>query len=96
MMNESYAQELDIRPDFVKMASPQNQKLWESLKPQQQALLESQASLRTLDTADKIDRFFETRDYDITIAQGSFVPTRPTSINESYDPLVTAMQRLAR
>lgn len=94
-MNESYAQELDIRPDFVKNASPKNQKLWESLNQKEQILFENQASLRTLDTTDKIDKFFETRDYGIN-AQGSFVPTRPTAINESYDPLVVAMQRLAK
>lgn len=62
--NES-KQELDIRPRFVIDASIKYQRIWENLTPAQQQLLENQASLRDLNSKEKIDRFFESRDFDL-------------------------------
>lgn len=62
IQESSFSQAPDIRPEFVKIASPQFQKLWESLSERDKGLLESQASLRNLDTQEKADRFFESRD----------------------------------
>lgn len=53
----------DVRPNFIKLASPKYQQMWESFTSQQKQLIESQASLRTLDTTAKVDRFLESREF---------------------------------
>ena len=97
-MNESslhnpYSQELDIRPDFVRMASVQNQKIWESLTEAEQNLLESQATLRVLDTPEKCNRFFESRVFD---KAQKFTVSRPSNqISEELNhPVFAAMKKL--
>lgn len=99
-MNESlYSQELDIRPNFVKMASTQNQKVWESLSTQEQNLLESQATLRTLDTPEKCDRFFESRVFTkpqaTPVAQQFNISRQNQTISEDLShPVFAAMKKL--
>lgn len=99
----------DVRPDFIKLASPKYQQMWESLTDQQKHLVESQASLRTLDTTAKVDRFMESRDFDkswsmrISAEKSSRLFNQVHSkqytsrLNESldeYDPLIRSMKRL--
>lgn len=91
-MKETF--ELDERPHFVQLASKDNQVLWEKLSITQKSLLESQASLRTLETPEQVNRFFETRDMGL-LKTNSFVVARPeNSMNESYDPITLAMRKL--
>ena len=91
-MKESFG--LDERPNFVRLASKGNQVLWEKLSITQKSLLESQASLRTLETTEQVNRFFETRDMGL-LKTNSFVVARPeNSMNESYDPVTSAMRKL--
>lgn len=87
--------DLDERPIFVQLASDKYQKIWEQCSNAQKTLLESQATLRELDTPEKVNRFFETRDFGI-IKSSSFVVARPQlkSLNESHDPIVNAMKTL--
>lgn len=99
-MNESlYSQELDIRPDFVKCSSPHNQKIWESLTPQEQNLLESQATLRVLDTPEKCNRFFESRVFEkpqtSRIPQSINISRQNQTISEDLShPVFSAMKKL--
>lgn len=83
----------DIRPRFVQLASDKNQKLWESLSDRQKSLLESQASLRTLETTEQANRFFESREANL-IKPTKFAVARPATLNESYDPVTAAMKHL--
>lgn len=89
----------DIRPDFVRIASKQYQKVWESLNDREKQLLESQASLRNLDTQEKADRFFETRTFDRFMVPAANRKLHESRLNESeddykYDPIVIAMNKL--
>lgn len=103
------APNVDVRPDFVKLASPKYQKVWESFTPHQKQLVESQASIRTLDTTEKADRFLESREF---VGSNSLIITAEKSnrlfkqmhsqqntsrLNESLidnDPLIRSMKRL--
>lgn len=111
MIQESHSpQDPDIRPEFVKIASSQFQKLWETLSERDKGLLESQASLRNLDTQEKADRFFESRDLSHLRISAVSSPsqlykqehlgiqkpkTRTSKLNESEDSITRAMKLLS-
>lgn len=101
--------DVDVRPDFIKIASLKYQKMWEQLSPTQKHLVESQASLRTLDTTAKVDRFLESRDLGnpaslrISAERSSRLFNQVHShmnnsrLNESQvenDPIIRSMKRL--
>lgn len=91
--------EHDIRPDFVKLASDKYQRIWKQLSDRDKSILESQATLRVLDTSEKCDRFFESRDLRklvIPAAKQKISYNNHSSLNESYDPVTSAMKRLMK
>lgn len=48
-------------PNFIKLADVKYQKIWESLSETDKKLIESQASLRNLDTIESVNSFWNTR-----------------------------------
>ena len=92
-------------PLFVQLASEKYKKFWESLSQQQKQLVESQASLRILDTTEKVDRFLESRDFGLSNSlrisaenQQKIYNKNKSHLNESQiemDPITKAMKLLS-
>lgn len=92
-MNE----ELDIRPNFIILADSYYQKIWETLSEAQKQLIENQATLRSIDSKEKANRFLESRM--LFENKQSFHIASHNKINESQsfsnaDPVTIAMGML--